>query len=542
MNRSVSKKLWGVAGIAVFAMALSACAGPPQGADQGETVVVALPSQSTQVSWDAGYVGSEDYIDMQVLLHAGLIQKDYIASTDEGVVTQDVATFSGYLAEGYTVSDDGLTYTFTLKDDVVSQAGNPLTVDDVIWSFERKFDPATAGLSKALFATAGVTGMDQITKIDDSSMAITVPRAGDGYTLLGVLADSCGQIYDSTFLEEHATDDDPYAVEWTASNTGFGFGPYEVESMTDGSETVLVANADYVLGEPEIKRVVRRVVPEVGNRLNALKSGDADIALALRPSDMAELQDDDSVFAPSIDTNQLLEMNLVVNKAPFDKVEVRQAWAYAIDYDRIIDEIYSGQATKQNTYLTPSLAGYSAEGLPDWSYDPDASKELLAEAGVTGDVPFTLTISNADPVASDIAVTLKDSAADAGFDVQIKEVTPTQLAETSNAGSGQAYIGWGSAWNLSPPYMLLLNYDPVSGDSKWSSAEYEAAIQRGFEAGDVTSDAAGAEWNAAEQIWLNSASKIIIAKLGPASAMSSTLTDWTWRTDGALDLSVVKYR
>jgi peptide/nickel transport system substrate-binding protein len=494
------------------------------------------------VSWDSGYVNSEDYIDLQTLLNATLVRMDYVDSEEEGVITQDISTFSGYLAESYDVSEDGLTYTFHLADGVVSQAGNPLTADDVVWSFERKFDENTAGISAGLLATAGLTGADQVTKVDEQTVAITIPRASDGYTLLGSLALPMGIVYDSVFLKEHATDADPYAVEWAATSyDNYGYGPYEIESLTEGTETVLVANEDHVGGAPEIDRLVRRVVPEEGNRLNALRSGDADVAVALRPSDMASLESDSNVFVPSIATNQRLYITLVVTKAPFDDVKVRQALAHAVDYDRIISEVYSGQAERQYGFLNPDLTGYTADGLPEWEYDPEAAQDLLAEAGVTTPLDVTLTISNADPTASDIAVILRDGASDAGFNISIEELTPAQVSEKQDKQLGEAYIGWGAPWNLSPPYVLQWVNNPGSTDTGWDNPSFFETLDRGYAAGDVTSDEAGSIWNEAEVIWMQDAPNIPVAGLGPTVAFASDLTGWTWRTDGGVDLSQASF-
>ena len=531
-----------LSGLAVASLVLAGCGGAPTREAAGDTAVVVMPSQATQISWDSGYVNSEDYIDLQTLLNATLVRMDYVDAEEEGVVTQDISNFSGYLAESYDVSEDGLTYTFHLAEDVVSQAGNPLTADDVVWSFERKFDENTAGISAGLLATAGLTSADQVEKIDESTVAITIPRASDGYTLLGSLALPMGIIYDSTFLQEQATDEDPYAVAWAATSyDNYGYGPYEIETLTDGAETVLVANEDHVGGPPAIERLVRRVVPEVGNRLNALRSGDADVAIALRPSDMASLESEANVFVPAIATNQRLFITLVVTKAPFDNPRVRQALAHAVDYDRIIDEVYSGQAERQIGFLNPDLTGYTDEGLPNWDYDPAAAQALLEEAGVTTPVDVTLTISNADPVAADIAVILRDAASDAGFALSIEELTPAQVSEKQDKQLGEAYIGWGAPWNLSPPYVLQWVNNPDSTDTGWTSEDFFAALDRGYAAGDVTTDEAGQAWNDAEVIWMQDAPNIPIAGLGPTVAFAGDLTGWTWRTDGGVDLSQASF-
>ncbi len=537
-TRPRSLALLALVGTAVASLVAGCAAQPP--AQNDGTVVVAVPSQATQLSWDAGWVNSPDYLDLQGLLNGTLIRKPYMESEQAGVLIQDVSKYEPYLAESYDVSEDQLTYTFHLKEGVISQAGNELTADDVIWSFERKFN-APASISPGLLIASGLSDpASQMQKIDDYTVSFTVAQPGYGFTLLGTLSDNAAQVYDSTFLSEHATPEDPYAVEWSEGQTGFGFGPYRVEQMTEG-ETIIVADENWVLGEPEIQRVVRRVVPDAGNRALAVRSGDVDMALALRPNDLVDLEAEGNVLVPSVPTGNRLVTTMVVNNAPFDDVRVRQALAYAINYERIIEDNSYGRATEEHGWLNPTLPGYSSDGLPQWTYDVEKSQQLLAEAGLSGGVPFTLTISNDDPQLADIAVSMQDSARDAGFEIEIERLPASQYREVWAAGTAQAFLSVDGYWNVSPAYALLLNYyEPQSG-SRWKSPEFEQAVEQGMAAGEVTSDEAGAFWNQAESLMLNDAGVVYMAKQLPAVALTTRLENWAYRTDGTNDLASMTF-
>ena len=529
--------------LAVTAVAAAGCASPPAGASGAatDTVVVVTPDQATQVSFDAGWSSSLDFMDLSLALNETLIRKPYEPTEQEGYVKQNLYEFTGALAESYEISPDGRTVTFTLRQGVLSEQGNELTADDVIWSYERKFGSETS-VTPYVVAPALTDPTEQFTKIDDHTVSVTVPRPGDMFTLLGTMADITGQIYDTDYLKEHATPDDPWATTWSSGRFDFGYGAYRLESQTEGTETILTANPDYALGEPAVKRIIRRVVADPANRSNAVRAGDADVALGLRAADLADLSSVDTVLVPSIPANNFVSTWLVTTQEPFDDPLVRQAMAYAIDYDSIVSQAFRNQAQKTTTFLSPDAPGYSGEGLPQWTYDPERARQLLAEAGRPDGVSFTLTVNNALPGLEDVAVAIQSSAAAAGFTIAIESLPPTQFSEKTQTWSAQAALGSGSAITLSPPYELLLGTTKGSSTNlaNYSDDAFYAAVEAGANAGDALSPEAGRLWNEAERIWLESASTIYILRTNPTTAASTEFTGLTWRTDGAVDYTALR--
>jgi peptide/nickel transport system substrate-binding protein len=521
-------------------LALTACGGSSAAAD-GDSIIVLVPDQATQLSFDAGVVATTDYFEVVANLNATLIRKPYVDGAQEGTFEQDITSFEGLLADSYEVSDDGLVYTFKLRQGVMSEHGNELTADDVLWSYERKFNSPTS-ITPYVVAPAITDPSRQFKKVDDYTVAITVDRAGDGFTLLSTMADVTGHIYDSDYLLENATPDDPYATEWSSGRSDFGYGAYRVDSVVNGSEMVLVANPDYVLGEPDVKRIVRRVVADPGVRATTLGRGDADLAINLRSSDSAGLISDESLTVPSEDANNFVLFSPVNSMAPFDDPAVRQAMAYAIPYDEIVSQTYQGRATKTNTFLRATGDGYVGDGLPNWTYDPARAKEILASAGYTTDVPFTLTIASDNPAMEDSATQIASFAADAGFDVSIQKLNPAQFAEGFQSGQFQALMKTDSAISLSPPYELLLYTTPDStnNQAQYNSERFLSAVDNGIAAGDSISIEAGRYWNEAERIWLGEdVGNIFVAKIKPDVAFSNSLEGYTYRTDNTVDYSVM---
>ncbi|MET0885050.1 MAG: ABC transporter substrate-binding protein [Mycetocola sp.] len=530
---------------AATAIALSACAGGTTASTDSSTdsITVLTPSIDTQISWDAGYAGSANAFELMGNTNAQLIRKPYVATDQQGVNTQDISNFEGVLAESYEVSEDGLVYTFKLREGVLSQQGNELTADDVIWSFERKFASKTS-ITPYIVAPALTDPTKQFTKIGTYEFSITIDRAGYGFTLLSVIADVAGQIYDSTYLKEQATDADPYATEWSKNKFNFGYGAYTVTDVQDGTSVTLTAFKDYVLGEPEIKTIVFRAVADPSVRASTLTRGDADVAETLKAPSLATLAESADATVPNVDANSFLIMSLVNNKAPFDDVEVRRAFAYAIDYDQIVSQTFQGRAAKTNTFLPSSTTGYDGTGLPDWSYDPAKAKDMLSAAGYPDGVSFTVTIGSDDTAMQDAATQIQSSAAEAGFTMTIDKQTPQAFQEGVLNGTFQANLKTDAAISLAPSYELVLYTTPnTSGNlAQYDSEPFRAAVEKGLAAGDATSVEAGKAWNEAERIWLGEdVANVFIAKLKPAVAYSSKLTDWAMRTDSTIDFSVMHF-
>ncbi|GGG21157.1 ABC transporter substrate-binding protein [Rhodococcoides trifolii] len=526
---------------AVVSTACSDTGASTAGASATGEIVVVTPDQASNVVRDYGYTAGTDNQDVTNNLHAQLIRKPYVEEEGSDALVQDYYNFEPYLAESYDVSPDQLVYTFHLKQGVLSQQGNELNADDVLWSFERKF--ATPGGGMAGYFKPMLTDPDtQIQKIDDYTVSFSTAKAGYGLTLLANLAENIGSIYDSDYLIQNSTPEDPYAVAWGAEDMmrgNFGYGAYQLESVTPGQEIVMAANPNFVLGEPEVERIVRRVVADPATRANMVTRGDADIALALRSSDQAALQSDDAVTVPTTTSNQYLLYSMNTTTAPFDDVRVRQAMAYAIPYDQIMENVFFGRAYKYNHVLDDKAPNWDGADLPDYEGDPQRAREMLAAAGLPDGFAFTLSVNNQLPAAQDTAIQIQSFAAEAGIDVTIAEVPAAQLNADQLAGKVQASLSLGASVTMTPPYSLQLLTQPGGGSNYalWNDPEFLAMMDQGLDAGDALSPEAGEFWNAAELRMTEQAPYIFIARVRPTVAMEKGMGGYVQRTDFRIDYS-----
>ncbi|MFF5010535.1 ABC transporter substrate-binding protein [Streptomyces phaeochromogenes] len=521
-------------------IALTACmSGGSTGSAETTANTLRVVAPDSTLGWapDNGAPSHEAQINTQ----ATLLRKPYVKSSKSDSLQQDVNTFDGYLASGYKVSDDGRTYTFTLKD-AISAAGNHLTADDVIYSFTRKFE-SPKGNGPAVW-TPVITSMKQFKKIDDHKVSITVANPGYGTTLLALLSDRTTQIYDSKLLKQHATDKDPYAVVWSSENPNHGFGPYKVKSDTPGVQVVLEANPKFVLGAPKIKNISIKIVADAGTRANAVRNNQADLAENLLPADMTDLKSSASgVKLAAVDSpNQFIMIPLVTNKAPFNNTAVRQAFAYAVPYQKIIDNVYHGLAQRDGpSFLRSDAPGYDGSGFTDFTYDPQKAKAMLADAGFGSGVSFTLTVSAAAPDMQQAAIQIQTYAKAAGFDVKINQQPDAAITAGRAEGTFQAWVLRDSATTLTPSYELGIytGKDSPNNLAKWGASDFYAAKTKADAEADPTTKAAGKAFNATERILINQAPIVFIAQIQPDKAMRSTVDGFAWRSDNQTDFSAM---
>ncbi|MGE3622057.1 MAG: ABC transporter substrate-binding protein, partial [Acidimicrobiia bacterium] len=503
-----------------------------------EEIVVASAALPTSFAPDGGGAGVLENITWRRNGGAGLVRNVYVPE-DDGSFDQDSYEYEGYLAESWDVSEDGKVYTFHLREGVMSVNGNEFDADDVLWSYERKFNTATSIVKSISFPI--ITDLSQIQKVDKYTVSFTLEQPGHGFTLLGLLGQGMANMYDSDYLKANATPADPYAVEFSKTNANYGYGPYVVESFTPGQEMVWRSNPDHALGEPAIKKITFRVVTDPASRANALRTGDVDVAEVLRPADQVDLSGSGAAKSFTFETNAYALATLVSTHPPFDDVDVRRAFTYAVPYQQIIDDVYRGRALPAVGFLNPRAPGYTDDGLPRYEYDPDKAKEMLEEAGHPDGVSFTLTVSNALSDIQEVAVAIQSYAKDAGFDIEIQELPGAAFTEGVNNKTFDATLNRSASVTLSPAYELNLYFraGSTTNGSGWESQEYYDAMAVGTSLPDPLSDEAGEAWNAVQKIYMDEVPMIFMARIQPLNAFANNVDGYANRSDNVIDFSML---
>jgi len=323
------------------------------------------------------------------------------------------------LAEKWEMNEDGSAVTLTFRKGVKSHAGNELTADDFIYSWARGFGDAG---NKGTFGAQnmGLDSADQIEKIDDYTVKVNMN--GPNPIAEAFLAHVCGLIVDSVEYQKHATESDPWALDWASTNAS-GFGPWKLMEYTPGVRCVLDRFDEYWDQEhlPYFERVIILEVPESSNRSAMLLSGDVDAATKLSNSEIATLQKDENVKCLHYDSNKTFIVGINTKNEYLANAKVRQALGFAVPYQEILDTVYLGQA-KQLKSLVCSTYPMSTDEYFKYEYDLEKAKALLAEAGYADGFSCKITVDNTNVQAEQVALLIQSSLKQIGVTLEIEKI------------------------------------------------------------------------------------------------------------------------
>ncbi|WP_299134504.1 ABC transporter substrate-binding protein [uncultured Amaricoccus sp.] len=377
----------------------------------------------------------------------------------------DTSNVSPDLAESWTVSDDGKTFTFKLKPGVVFASGNPLTASDVAWSFERavKLDKSPAFLLTQL----GLSG-DNVTETakaaDDHTFVLTVDQPYAPSFVLNVLSSTVGSVVDSVLVKEKAKAVTPSAEY--KYDTDFGNDFLKTASAGSGSfttkvwkanEAVVLERNDTYFGEKaKLARVIYRHIKESAGQRLALEAGDIDVARNLDPGDIEAVAKNPALKTDSAGKGTVYYISLNQKNPNLAKPEVREAMKYLVDYDAIGKTLIKGVGEIHQTFLPSGQLG-ALDDRP-FKLDIAKAKELLAAAGLEGGFTVTMDVRNTQPVTG-IAESFQQTAGQAGIKVEIIPGDGKQTLTKYRARNHDIYIGqWGSDY-----------WDPNSNAQTFSS-------------------------------------------------------------------------
>ena len=386
----------------------------------------------------------------------------YVPLADGATALQGPADLQPELAESWAQEDSG-SYVFTLRE-AMSPYGNTVTSADVLWTFQRGLD--TDFITPFLLSVGGIDRENPIEVIDDRTFRLVAPAANS--LTLPVLTWYGMGIIDSVEAQSHATDEDPWAQEWMATNSA-SFGAFQVESMIPGEEIRLTKNPNYWGADGvAVENVVMRAVPDPGSRMLLVGAGEVDfvggLTFDLFQSVVAAAGDGIDPIA-GLDVN-LDKLSLNTRFAPFDDVRVRQAISLALDRDALIAGAYAGLGKPGLYPISTAIPQPDPPTDVAARYDPEAARALLAEAGLADGFEFTLSInpsSGPGPYAEQVAVLIQDQLRDVGIGVSIDLISsPADFNTATRGGELDAWLFGTRPLVNDVAYFLLLAVGPMS--------------------------------------------------------------------------------
>jgi len=373
--------------------------------------------------------------------YSGILVTHNVYQTLVTFVGSDLQTITPGLADSWDTKDAGDTWelTFKLHPGNTFASGNPITADDVVYSFSRVF--ALNGPPAFLFTdVAGITA-DSVTAVDPETVQINLPKTASPGAFLAILTNTIASVVDSKEVKAHETSGDNGSA-WLLDHSA-GSGAYVIDHWTKDVEVLLNANANFNGDKPALTSVLISHVPESSNQLTALQKGDTDIALNLTAEQLGTLSGDATSVTGS--DLRLFYLGMNVAKPPLDKVEVREALRMAIDYDGIVNDLLSGNAQKVQTIIPSPMFGYNSDA--PFQQDIEGAKAQLEKAGIS-DVSLEMLIPDgAAPGGvqwSDLAAKLQSDWDQAGMTITIKQVSFAELLDAYRAqGAELALLYWG---------------------------------------------------------------------------------------------------
>ncbi len=378
-----------------------------------------------------------------------------------------------FLAESVDTSDDNMTYTFHLRDDVVWSDGEPFNADDVVFTYEAMEDPNNAGWAYSqLVYDQGAT---KIEKIDDYTVAFTLPFASAG---------SLEMLCNIFIMPEHLYKDVTDFENNDINTKPVGTGPYVMAEYSPGSHVKFEANDTYFLGRPDIDTFVFQIVENSNTAMMAIQSGEIDAWVAT-PAEVAQMDlEGNNLTTYAYSEGRVAYMAINVKQIPDEKV--RKAIFYALNTKDINDAVY----LSEDNYLTPTsflppISQFYTENVETYETDVDKAKELLKEAGAEG-LKVTLTYSGSDSAQTTQATLIQQQLAQAGITCELNGMDSTamfaQLDEPDN--DIQMFLN-GYIMGIDPDtFYPLFAVDGVYNRSRHEYAELDELFKRGRETMD----------------------------------------------------------
>ncbi len=376
----------------MVALLVAACAAPAAPAPTGGESSEPTPASTDgEVSREDTLIFAADLTDIITLDPA--VAYEFSGIQAEGNIYETLVSFTTgqdgvqpLLADSWETTEEGDLWvlTFKLNPDATFASGNPVTAQDVVYSWGRAID-----INKSpafLLIDVGQVTKENLSAPDDQTFVVKFPKSVSPQVFLSVISFTVAGVVEQAVVEANAGED--MGSTWLNDNSA-GSGPYVLNKWEREVQVVLDANPNYWGEAPKLPRVIMQSIAEAANRQAALETGDADIVQDLSPEQKAVLEGNSDIVLVNADNTQLIYIGMNAMAAPFDNPDVREAVRYAINYEEII-ALTGGDAKLTQEVIPVGFLGYTGE-LP-FTQDIEKAKELLAAAGIPEGTEITALV------------------------------------------------------------------------------------------------------------------------------------------------------
>jgi oligopeptide transport system substrate-binding protein len=419
-----------------------------------------LPGDPETLDWNRAHTSVETWL---------------LTNLMEGLVTHDSKmTVVPALAESWTKSADGKTYTFKLRKDVKWSDGVPMKAGDFLFSWKRLLSPVTAAsYAYILFDIEGAEDYFKGKQTDFSKVGISTP---DDYTVVVRLAKPVAHfIHIPTFWVTYPLRQDvveKYGTSWSKPGRMVTLGPFELSAYDLDSKIVLTANPNYYGKRGNIDQAVGMIVKEDSTALTLYETGKIDFLTDIASTDLKRLEGKpDLIRYPYLKTGYL---GFVVDQYPISSVHLRRAVAMAIDKSKIGDFLHGGQKAS-GSFIPEGMFGYNPSiGL---SFDPSAAKKELAKSGVKPGMKIELVSTNWERNLTLCQFIQAEVKKNLGIEISIRSFDHKTFRAQLELYSFPIFLlSWSADYPDPDNFLSVFLSDAGNNRTKWKNAEYDKKV------------------------------------------------------------------
>ncbi|WP_427113837.1 ABC transporter substrate-binding protein [Megasphaera sueciensis] len=393
--------------IAIFMMVAMFCSGcggnQSEQESSNEKIIMARANDSKTL--DPMMAVHNDDLWMMNLVTEGLVKADKSGKKIEPC-----------LADKWTVSADGLTYTFSLKPDVKFSDGEKVTAADWIYSLTRIRDTKSGSWQFTM------KNVKDITSPNEDTLVITLEKPSSAF--LSYLCLPANTVMPKKYCEQAGNDG--------IAQKPIGTGPYMLKEWDKGQKMIFVKNPNYHEKDKPISNEIDiNVVPDDNTRIMQLQGKQIDIASDIPFSRVEELKQTQGIKMDMIPSTEADYISFNYKNPKFADIRVRQALAYGVDRQSIIDAVFFGHAKIANTFISPSAPHFDGN-ITSRDYNPEKAKQLLSEAGATN-LSIDFLVASGNTRDMQVATMLKEQWGKIGVNVNIEQVDSSVFKDRRNS-------------------------------------------------------------------------------------------------------------
>ena len=389
------------------------------------------------------------------------------------------------LAETCSISEDGLVYTFVLRENAKFHDGKPVTAQDVKWSIERAADPDTLSHTAETYLGDIVGAKD---KLEGLANEVSGVRVVDDRTIeFTIDAPKSYFLAKLTYPTAYVVDPEQVNDDGSWLDQPNGTGPFKLATYEIGELIVLERNENYHLGPPHIESV--QMILSGGSAMIMYENDEIHLT-GVGLDDLPRLLDPNDALHPQLHRSpqdfDVFYIGLNVAEPPFDDVNVRQALNYAIDLQSIAENVLDGRVSPATGVIPPGFPSYT-ENLRSYHFNPDLARELMqeskyADALASGDFPrITLTISGSFGAAipTYLEVILEQWRQELGIEVEIQQTEWATFLQDVNDKKYQMFsLGWIADYPDPQNFLdVLLHSESQSNHTNFANQEVDRLLE-----------------------------------------------------------------